>query len=308
MSFFIEKILYEANLENDYAAYQKANEFLKKAKELIAQFPNKFVSYNPDMDFSKVKVGEMIFQLCGQNNKMTAQYKGKFNAAYDRSSNVLSVFNVDISYDKQTKKLSVQFPNENEVIHELVHFIDLKRSGKKQQDIYGKRVSPKFSNEYLQWAKEKGYNDIDNTYTQTAYGIVTGQSPFQNRDFKDYVNDPYELNAHFTEYVIPQINKYVSKETELPTTFEEFKNELFENILSTKYFKDYYNSLTEINRKKFLKRIGVYYQQLKTFVAKDQNVDFNNKDTTSLHIDPPVLSKFFQKIKSVFSVNQSKAA
>lgn len=308
MSSFVERILQEANLENDYGAYQKAIEFLKKAKELISQFPNKFVSYNPDLDFSKVKVGEMIFQLCGENNKMSHQYRGKFKAAYDRSNNCLSVFDVNISYDKKSKKLNIQFPNENEIIHELVHFMDLKRSGKKQQDVYGKRVAPKFSDEFLNWAKEKGYNDLENTYTQTAFGISTGQSVYKNIDFKDYANDPYEMNAHFTEYVIPQINKYVSKETELPTTFDEFKNELFQNILSTKYFKDYINSLTENNKKKFLKRIAVYYQQLKTFVAKDQHVDFNNKDTTSLHIDPPVLSMFFQKIKNIFGSKQTKAA
>jgi hypothetical protein len=140
-----------------------------------------------------------------------------------------------------------------------------------------------------------------------AYKLSTQQEPFQNREFKEYVNDPYELNAHFVEYILPIINKFVSKEAELPPTFEEFKKEVFDNIFQTKYFRDYFNTLTDVNRKKFLKRIGVYYQQLKTFVGKEQHVDFNNKEETSLHVDPPVLSKFLQKIKGVFGQNKKAA-
>ena len=304
MSHFVTKILIEAGLENDYAAYQKANEFVKKAKELITQFPNKYISYNPEQDFSQIKIGNMILQIFGRNNSLSQRYAGKMNAAYEARKNILNLFGADINYDKNTKKLTIEF-NEKEAIHELTHFLDLKRSSGVQQKDYLKKLTPEFTKEYLQWTKEKNL-DPQNPLVFTSWEAKTGQSVQVQRDFNEYVNDPYELNAHFMEHIMPQINNYVTKTLEVPASFDEFKNDIFNNALNDKNFKNYYKVLTDQNKKKFLKRIAVYYQELKNFVVKEQHVDFS-KENTELEIHKPQLSKFFQKVKGIFGQNKKAA-
>lgn len=305
MSDFIQKILIEANLENDYAAYQKAGEFVKKAKELISQFPNKFVSYNPKEDFAQVKIGSMMIQLFGQNNSLSKRYAGQMNAAYEARKNILNLFGTEIEYNKIKNKLDIQF-DEKEAVHELTHFLDLKRSSGKQQKDYLKKLSPQFTKEYLEWTKKNNL-DPDNPIVFSTWESRTGKSVQVQRDFKEYVNDPYETNAHFMEHIMPQINNYVSKTLELPSSFQEFKNGVFQNALNDRNFKAYYGSLAEDNKKKFLKRIATYYQELKNFVAKDQHIDFS-KENTELEIHKPILNKFFQKIKSILGSEQKNAA
>lgn len=303
MSNFIQKILTEAGLENDYGAFQKAGKFVEKAKELIAQFPNKFVSYNPKEDFAQVKVGSMVIQLFGKNASISKRYAGQMNAAYEARNNILNLYGVDINYEK-SKKLSIDF-DEKEAIHELTHFLDLGKSSEKQQKDYLKKLAPKFTKEYLDWTKEKGL-DPDSPLVFTTWENHTGKSVQMQRDFTEYVNDPYELNAHFMEHIMPQINNYVQKTLEVPNSFDEFKNNVFNSALNDKNFKAYYKELTDQNKKRFLKRIAVYYQQLRDFVAKEENIDFNNTNT-SLAIHKPVLAKFFQNIKGVLSGNKKAA-
>ena len=313
MTDFLKKILIEANLDKDYENYQKALKFVEKAKELISQFPNKFVSYNPKEDFAQVQISKMTIQLFGKNNAVAQRMLNQSpptNAGYAPKDNILNLYGIDISYDKKSKKLNVEFPSgENEIVHELTHFLDLQRSGEKSTKEYFKKIMPqelekKFTPEYLAYAKKVG-RDPNDPQVYTFYQTATGQSVQKTRDFDEYANDPYEMNAHFMEHIMPQINNYISKTSQLPTDFETFKNNLFKIALNDKNFKFYYNNLTEKNKKKFLKRIGVYYDQLKNFVAKDQNIDFN-PNTTSLAIHKPTLNKFFDTIKNIFS--KQKAA
>jgi hypothetical protein len=314
MSEFVEKLLREsfsssflkeAGLENDYGAYQKANEFVKKAKELISQFPSKFVSYNPKDDFSQVKIGEMTFQLFGKNNKLSQQYAGQMNAAYSPRTNVFSFFNADITYDKNSKKLSINF-SEKEAVHELTHFLDLKRSGGEQTKTYLKKLAPQYTDDYLAFVKKAGREPGDQD-AQALWQNHTGQSATKGRDRDEYSNDPYELNAHFMEHIMPEVNNYISKTMEVPPTFEEFKNKIFQTVLNNNDFNTFYKHLNDQNKRKIIKRIAVYYQQLKDFVAKDQHVDFS-KENTSLEIEKPVLDKFFQKIKGIMGGGNKKAA
>lgn len=294
---FIEKILKEANLAADHEVFQKAGKFVAKVKELVSQFPNKFVSYNPDMDFAQVQVGKMTFQIFGKRSTETQRYGESMPAAYVARENLLNLYNIDINYDKQNKKLAIEF-NENEVIHELTHFFDLKRSGEEGQKAQLKKLSPQFTDEYLTWTKKNNL-DPDSPLVFQTWEAKTGKSVQKQRDYNEYVNDPYELNAHWMEHVMPQINNYISKTLVIPTAFEDFKNQVFTKALTDKNFKAYFNELSEKNKKKFLKRISVYYDQLKNFAAQDQNVDFN-PNSTSLEIHKPILAKFFNKVKSIF--------
>lgn len=304
MSDFIQKILFEANLENDYAAYQKAGKFIQRIKELVSEFPNKYVSYNPKQDFSQVKVGAMTFQIFGKNSPVSQENVGVMNAQYAPRANMFNLFHADINYNQDTKKLNIQF-NEKEAIHELIHFLDFNRGSEKQTKDYLEKLAPEYTKEYLAYCEKAGI-EPESKNAQILWQNHTGQKPTLDRDRGEYSNDPYELNAHFMEHIMPEINDYITKTMEVPKTFDEFKDKIFNNVLNNREFQDFYHHLNKQNKQKLLKRIGVYYQSLKTFVAKDQHVDFNHSNT-SLPIHKPVLQKFFQQIKSVMG-RQNKAA
>lgn len=281
-----EKILREAGLEKDYEQAQIAQKYIEKVKELISTFPNKHCSYNPDLDFSAVDIGTMSFQFFGNRNIYSAAYAlhgaNRMKAAYDMRNNCTNFYGVEISFDEKKYKakqpsLTIDF-NEEEALHELTHFLDFKRSGYKGQKKIMAKLAP---------GKAQDLNKDKN-------GNVSRKA------LDKYYNNPYEMNAHFIEYVMPKMNAIIQNKSEIPTKFDAFKNEIFQNA----ELAGYYRNLSEENQKRFLKRIGVYYQSLKGFVAKEPDIKFDS-NSTSLEVNQPILDKVFNKLKSLFSRKQA---
>jgi hypothetical protein len=224
------------------------------------------------------------------------------NARYQPRENILSLFNVDIEYDKTTKKLDISF-NEKEVTHELTHFLDLKSNGSNKQKEYLKKLVP-YADDYLAYCEKVGL-DPASIAAQNVW-IASGRKVQKEVNRDEYYNDHYELNAHFMEHIMPEVNEYISKTMEVPASFDDFKKKIFSTPLNNAEFKQFYSSLSDKNKDDLLKRIKLYYDQLKNFVVQDQHVEFNTANTT-LDINRPVLDKFFSKIKGMFG-KQKKAA
>lgn len=299
---FINRVIKEATLDKDMEAEQKSQAFISKVFELVQQFPkSKFISYNPkpEQNFIIVKVGNLTFQLFDSSSPHS-QSAG-MNAGFVPRNNTVNVFNVEISYDKASKKLSLNVPEnqKEEIKHEIIHFLDLKRTGKEGTEDYLKKLGA-YDKEYEKWAKANSL-DPKSQLVQTMYQNRTGKSIFKPREQGEYQNDNYEMNAHFMEYVMPKMNKYILNKGEIPKQFDGFKKEILDD---NSEFKNYYSHLEDKNKKKFLKRLAVYYQSLRDFILKTPNVKFD-KASTTLDINKNAIDKAVEKLSTLFKKNKA---
>ena len=294
---FVQKILHEANLEQDMQSELTAQKYIDKILELVSKFPkSKYVSYNPKLKFATVMLGGLKVQIYASDS--TYSQNAGMNAGYEPRTNLLNVYNVDIQFDERNKTLKFNIPDKQreEIKHELIHFLDIKRGGKTGiKDVLSK-IEQKFTPEYTEWAKKAGI-DPKTKQAVTFYYNHTGQDPRIQRDYGEYVNNAHEMNAHFLEFVMPQINKYIQNKGELPKEFNTFKDEIFK---SNHEFSNYYQHLTDENKKRFLKRLAVYFQSIKNYVIKDPEVKFD-KASTQLDIHNAPLDKIFKAVKNIFT-------
>lgn len=255
----IEKILIEASYEDDSKTIALAKKYINKTKEYLNAFNG---SENNVVEYNG-KEGYITVHVGNLNIILIdSRYNVNLNGGY--KSNLIAVYNTEFSFDDENKKLNYKI-NESSFLHELVHYFDDKRS------------------------KTKGIiNKTGHKQEQTNYS-----------DDPDYVNNSFELNAHFLQKVFPIIESYILHTDYLPKTFDAFKDE------SIKYYpklQDFYNALNAINQKKFVKRLYKIYDGLK----KNANVFTDNVSDENLNNSEDYQEKqnkkinLLQKIKNFF--------
>lgn len=116
--------------------------------------------------------------------------------------------------------------DDNEIRHELTHYIDAKVIG-------GKQVAAQ--------SKERNAQ-LSNTQGRERYEL--------------YYNTPEEFNAHWFEYIMPVVNQLFD-DGNVPSLdqFTQF-------VKTNKDVDNFYDHLNDQNKERFNKRLGVYYQAM----------------------------------------------
>jgi len=181
--------------------------------------------------------------------------KAQFKPAVKGGMPSIDVYGARI---KKDPKLQVSF-DEKDLYHELIHLLDFDKI----------KTDP---------------NDIDKSY----------QKQRQKHGYSGYINNPLEVNAHFFEYFMPDVIKYIEKEKDIPDTFDEFKRGLLSNPKAKEFIED----LNDKNRKKVMKRLGTYYND----ILKNPNFKIekgNNIDSQQLK---KATNGFVSKLKSILRI------
>lgn len=253
----ILKEMLEASLVNDANKSVKAKEYIKKIDDLIARYrsDNKEIEVKGVGSYSYVEV-----HLDGVDVNILPTNKGNirslFHTAHQGKEPYIDVYRAII---RTEPKLDVEF-DEKSLYHELIHFLDFTKI----------KTSPE------------------------KLGGAAKRNNFRKHGYKAYINSPLEVNAHFFEYFMPIVVKYIEKEKKIPTTYDKFENDLLRN----REAKEFIYNLDDKNKKKLKKRLGTYY----TDILK--NPDF--KIEKGSNIDDQQLKKatngFISKLKSILHI------
>lgn len=251
----------EASLANDADKSVRAKEYIKKINDIIYNYrsDNKEIKVKGISSFSFVEITfpDVIINFKPTNSGDT---KAVFNPSRNGEKPTIEVYRCNIHLKP---KLEVEY-DDDKLYHELVHSLDFK-------DI---NTHP------------------DKIGTSSSKDKKTGKvSPI---GYKKYINHGLEMNAHFFQYFMPNIIKFIEKEKKIPDTFDEFYKEITKDPKSNEFIKDLRGS----NKKKILKRLGTYYNDIL------KNPDF--KIEKGGNVDDQQLKKatngFVSKLKSILKI------
>jgi hypothetical protein len=248
--------LQEASLSNDANKSEKAKGYITKIKELI----NNYRSDNKEI---KVKgLGNLSYIELYLDNFIVnilptdkGSTKAQFKPAVNGGKPSIDVYGARI---KREPKLNVSF-DEKDLYHEFVHLLDFNKI----------KTDP---------------HDLDKSY----------QKQRDKHGYSGYINNPLEVNAHFFEYFMPEVIKFIEKEKEIPGSFDEFKRGLLSNPKAKEFIED----LNDKNRKKVMKRLGTYYND----ILKNPNFKIEKGDNVDSQQLKKATNGFISKLKSILKI------
>lgn len=246
----------EASLSTDANKSVRAKEYIKKIDDLIS-------NYRSDNKEIKVKgLGSLSYVEIDLGDLLISilptdkgSTRAKFFPKTDKEKPHIDIYRANI----ETKpKLDVEY-DEQDFYHELIHYFDYSKV----------KTDPK---------------DLDTSYQKTK----------AKRGYAGYINNPFEVNAHFFEYFMPEVVKFIEKEKQIPDSFNDFMKDLMKDSKA----KEFLGDLDEKNKKKVMKRLGTYYNDIL------KNPDF--KIEKGNEIDDQQLKKatsgFIGKLKGVLKI------
>lgn len=233
-------------IADDVKKAAEANAIMKWIDDKV----NNYISDTKEIKFYNKPYDKIILKYKDLEIELTELSSSDPNdkAQYAPRQNKITVFKTKItSEDKTTNifktkfKISAEYDRKS-LFHEIIHYFDVTRQYKSDVGSIEKRLD-KISSSKDAW--------------------------------KEYVNEPLELNTHFFERVFPEILKDIENNKELVVKpFPDF----FKDVLNDKDFKDFYESLSDKNRKKIQKRLGVLYLELKNNPNKVKELSKVNLD------------------------------
>lgn len=252
---FAFKILSEASYDTDKKQSDTAKNIIQEIKKRI-NVGNK-ITFNGEFVFTKI--GDLEFYLFDRSTQ-TGQYyaaRGRY-AEFAPSDSDPKIYSFNNVFAYKGKKLVYNLDEES-IYHEIIHYLDSKRGTKG----------------FMTKAAEK----------QSA----------KNGGMIEYFNSPAEFNAHFMEFVFPNIESFIQNKNNF-SSFEEFKNQIINYNKRTKVF---FSALNDNMKKKSLKRLYTIYDNIKK----------NDKAGENKGIDASVATKkdrlsILQRIKKFF-MNQN---
>lgn len=252
---FIKKILIEASFEGDKKTSDTAKNILDELRSKINAGKG---TRNNLLYF--IKIGELSFYLydyrskISQKNLASHTYAG-FSPKRDDPA-IYSYRNKISNYKNNKIELDLEY-----VYHEIIHYLDFKRSKEANKD-----------------------------KSHVARGAEM-QSNSKTREAADYYNNPVEFNAHFMQYVFPNIQNLISGNN-APSNFNEFRNAIVNGSKGSKMFFYY---LDEKYKKKADKRLYVVFDNLNKSNIMDNTGDAA-KDITKKE-----KGSFLRRIKNFFT-------
>jgi len=236
-SYSLKKLLLEVIKEastDDIKKISEASSIVDYIKDKIKNYKN--VYYVVHVYYKDL---EIVF---------TPVLKSGSAARYDHKNKKIVCFGCKIEIKPN---LSVEF-NSKFLIHELIHYFDLKSFGGNYD---------KFITSYM---------------NKTNVGKLGAQAAYSN-----YYNDPHEMNAHYFEYVLPDILQIIKQDNKIvqKNSFENF----YKDIKKSKEFSSFFNELTPENQKRVLKRIATLYNELKK--SPEDLKDLTNVNVDNLEIE-----------------------
>jgi hypothetical protein len=254
-------------IADDVKKAAEANAIMKWIDDKV----NNYISDTKEIKFYNKPYDKIILKYKDLEIELTELPSSDPNnrAQYAPRQNKITVFKTKItSEDKTTNifktkfKISAEYDRKS-LFHEIIHYFDVTRQYKSDVGSIEKRLD-KISSSKDAW--------------------------------KEYVNEPLELNTHFFERVFPEILKDIENNKELVVkSFPDF----FKDVLNDKDFKDFYESLNDKNRKKIQKRLGVLYLELKNNPNKVKELSKVNLDNIENEKEKVGwLSKIWSKLSS----------
>jgi hypothetical protein len=254
-------------IADDVKKAAEANAIMKWVDDKV----NNYISDTKEIKFYNKPYDKIILKYKDLEIELTELPSSDPNdkAQYVPRQNKITVFKTKItSEDKTTNIFKTKFKISAEydrkaLFHEIIHYFDITRQYKSDIGSIEKRID-KISSSKDTW--------------------------------KEYVNEPLELNTHFFERVFPEILKDIENNKELVVKpFPDF----FKDVLNDKDFKDFYESLNDKNRKKIQKRLGVLYLELKNNPNKVKELSKVNLDNIENEKEKVGwLSKIWSKLSS----------
>jgi hypothetical protein len=252
---------------DDVKKAAEANAIMKWIDDKV----NNYISDTKEIKFYNKPYDRIVLKYKNLEIELTELPSSDPNnrAQYIPRQNKITVFKTKItSEDKTTNifktkfKISAEYDRKS-LFHEIIHYFDVTRQYKSDVGSIEKRLD-KISSSKDAW--------------------------------KEYVNEPLELNTHFFERVFPEILKDIENNKELVVkSFPDF----FKDVLNDKDFKDFYESLNDKNRKKIQKRLGVLYLELKNNPNKVKELSKVNLDNIENEKEKVGwLSKIWSKLSS----------
>lgn len=249
-------ILIEASLSNDANKSIKAKDYIKKIHDLINGYKsdNKQILVSSLGSLTTIKISLDDITI-DISSLDRGTTKAQFIPSKGKNKSSISVLRANI----HTKpKLDAEF-DETALYHELIHFLDFKNI----------KTDPKVLHKSYQKARDK-------------------------KGYAGYINNPLEVNAHFFELFMPSVVKFIEKEKQIPSTFDEFNKELLRDPKA----KEFIDDLDDKNKRKVMKRLGTYY----TDILKNPDFKIEKGD----NIDDQQLKKatngFMNKLKSILKI------
>lgn len=261
----IDNILKEASFEGD----KKLND---TAKNIVAELVNRIKNNKKITRINGgvwTKIGELEFYIFNKNSNnsyqaartgVRAEFTGNLkNPIVQSYQNILSKDNFHI--------------DESYIYHEVIHYLNLKRGKDK---------------DFMNRSGEKQVKGRE------EYAKATGKEKAEKHDqlYKDYYNSPAEFNTHFMQYVYNNIEHFVLNKANLGS-YDDFKNTIINGEA-----KHFFNNLDDKNKKKFLKRLYIVYNNITKNEKINDNIGDNYKDATKKQ-----RVSILQKIKNLFSKN-----
>lgn len=231
----INKIIKEATLERDLKQSAAAKKIITKLKHEMDT--DGISGYLPDMKAYYTKIDDIEFFIFDKDSihelpiaRRTVGDEGGYNFRLKHLYLYNSILRVN------NGKLEFQI-NENVLYHELIHYLDYMKG-----DVSKIKTNKNKSNE------KKSTKNIETV--------------------NEYINDSHELNAHFFDKIMPHIENLIEQGTEIKQVVKGRGFDFFKTLIlqqqagDSKTIQDYYNDLTPQNKKRFLKRLAGYYQEL----------------------------------------------
>ena len=252
--------LAEGSLSKDANKSVQAKEYIKKIEDIISNYKsdNKEIKVN---SIGPLITVEIIFPNLIVNFKTvrSGETKAKFFPGKSGELPYIEILGCEI----HVKPLEVKF-NKSHLFHELIHFLDFKNIK----------------------------TDPNKIGTSQSTDKKTGE--FRDISFKKYINHGIEMNAHFFQFFMPDVVKFIEKEKKIPDTFDEF----FKDITKNPRAKGFIDDLRGSNKKKIMKRLGTYYNDIL------KNPDF--KIEKGNNVDDQQLKKatngFVSKLKGILKI------
>ena len=145
--------------------------------------------------------------------------------------------------------------NNKDMYHELIHYMDFSRSYKGDVQKYTKALNKR---------------NIKYKVKDTTSGEEKEVTKY---DTGKYYKDPLEINAHFFEFVLPNVLKIIQNNENITS---KSVSDFVKEIMKDQKFNDFYNHLNDKFKKKIIKRIGVLYQEVKNNKSElDDIASFN---------------------------------
>jgi hypothetical protein len=232
------KILKEASFERDYSKNQEAKQILQQIKDRLNA--GKYSEYS-DGAYG-FKIGDLNIRLYPEKSigaGLMALGTGRWGneATFSPDEKELKSFGNKIikTKDKLEYKL-----NDEQIYHELIHYLDSRQIGRKKMSKMGTQYSKQYSN-----------------------------ASSDREKFQKYYNNPMEFNAHFFEYIMPKINYILDKQHQLPQNANDFTKE----VLDEPDIHNFYMHLNDKLKRNFMKRLGVYYQGVRDLQNGKLNIN-----------------------------------